>query len=219
MSRCLLFGYGRHSAHGLSATNNWHWRNSSDWCRRSVALTGRPHRRPQARGERPGARRQPCRPFERDVHRHGGPHPDVALLQCRHEFAADQRQRPQTHHHAPTRNRHHDPFVREHPAQHLHVAPMQADDERGVLLARRPAQQERTVGGVTTILNAPVQAKPQVSDIGAKILPGSPVIVKRGMNATTMIVVPETIGGSTSLQVKAPSSLTGTCGRHEIGRW
>ena len=55
---------------------------------------------------------------------------------------------------------------------------------------------------MNAIRGHPTRPNPYVRDIGAKIFPGTPVMVKSGMNATTIMVVAKKIGRPTSLAAR-----------------
>ena len=56
------------------------------------------------------------------------------------------------------------------------------------------SKEHNTGASVTAINSAPSKANPYVTDMGAKIFPGTPVIVKSGTKATTMTAVEKTMG-------------------------
>ena len=69
--------------------------------------------------------------------------------------------------------------------------------------------EHRTGLNVTAMRSAPRSANPYVTDMGAKIFPGTPVIVNSGTNATRMMAVEKKIGRPTCRAARAMVTETG----------
>ncbi len=87
-------------------------------------------------------RRQLRRLFERDIDRHGRPHPDIAFLQRRHKLTADERHGGDRRRQRRTRAADHQPFMIERPAEHDQIVPLDPGHDPGIPLFDGSRDQE-----------------------------------------------------------------------------
>ena len=86
---------------------------------------------------------QSSRFVERNIHRHGGPHPEVPFLQCGHEFPADELQGTERRHQQQQRSTDDLHIVSQRPSQDGQVRPANRADETRVLFRHHTGQEQR----------------------------------------------------------------------------